>query len=340
MATIHTLPFEKPVQDLEERIAQLRRMGVGQRLETQVRALEDKAEKLRDQIFASLSRWQMVQLSRHPQRPYSLDYISRLLTDFVEFAGDRRFGEDESIVGGFARLDGAPVLVLGQQKGRGTKENVRRNFGMPRPEGYRKALRLMKLAERFNRPILTFIDTPGAYPGLGAEERGQSQAIAENLEEMMKLKVPIISTVIGEGGSGGALALGVTDRINMLQYTTYSVISPEGCASILWKDASNAARAADALKLTAPDLLQLGIIDEVVAEARGGAHRDPGLTAANLEVVLTRQLRELSSMDPTDRIADRRAKFRAMGVVLEPTREPEERTRARTRKAPKHRARS
>ncbi|MBI5497517.1 MAG: acetyl-CoA carboxylase carboxyltransferase subunit alpha [Deltaproteobacteria bacterium] len=326
-----TLPFEKPVAELDHRIAELRRMG-GPRLENQIRALEDKAEALRDHIFSRLTRWQMVQLSRHPRRPYSLDYISRIFTDFQEFHGDRRFADDESIVAGFARLDDVRVMVIGQQKGRGTKENLRRNFGMPRPEGYRKALRLMKLAERFDRPIITFIDTPGAYPGIGAEERGQSQAIAENLEEMMKLRVPVISTVIGEGGSGGALALGVTDRINMLRYTTYSVITPEGCASILWRDAANADKAAEAMRLTAPDLVKLGIIDEVIDEARGGAHRDPGLTAANVERVINRQLDQLLSMDAETRIADRRAKYRAMGVALEPTREPEERARARTRR--------
>ncbi|MEW5854355.1 MAG: acetyl-CoA carboxylase carboxyltransferase subunit alpha [Myxococcota bacterium] len=329
MAVTITLPFEKPVQALEEKIAELRRMGVAPRMETEIRKLEARAEALRTQIFSRLTRWQMVQLSRHPQRPYTLDYISHMMTDFTELHGDRRFSDDESIVAGFARLGEQAVMVIGHQKGRGTKENMRRNFGMPHPEGYRKALRLMKLAERFNRPILTFIDTAGAYPGIGGEERGQSQAIAENLEEMMKLRVPLISTVIGEGGSGGALALGVTDRINMLQYTTYSVISPEGCASILWRDASKAERAADEMKLTAPDLEKLGVVDEIVPEARGGAHRDPGVTAANLERVLLRQLKELMSMDPEQRIHDRRAKFRAMGVVLEPVSEPEARTRAR-----------
>jgi len=325
----HILPFEKPVQELEDRIADLRGMGVGTRLEAQVRLLEDRAEKLRDHIFSKLTRWQMVQLCRHPHRPFTLDYISRVMTDFVELHGDRRFGDDEAIVGGLARLDGQPVVVIGQQKGRGTKENVRRNFGMPRPEGYRKALRLMQLAQRFNRPIITFIDTPGAYPGISAEERGQSGAIAENLEEMMKLRVPLISTVIGEGGSGGALALGVTDRINMLEYATYSVITPEGCASILWKDAARADRAADELKLTAPDLMKLGVVDQVIREARGGAHRDPGLTAANVEAVLISQMRELMTVDPDERLVDRRAKFRAMGVVIEPVREPETRTRSR-----------
>lgn len=320
MVIKHILPFEAPVHELELKILELRRMGVGSRLESQVRGLEEKAEHLRDQVFSRITRWQTVQVCRHPERPYSLDYISRITTDFVEFHGDRHFADDEAIVGGFARFDGHSVLVLGIQKGRGTKENMRRNFGMPRPEGYRKALRLMHLADRFRRPILTFIDTSGAYPGIGAEERNQSQAIAENLEEMMKLRVPVIATVIGEGGSGGALALGVADRVNMLQYATYSVISPEGCASILWKDASKAERAADELKITAADQLKLGVVDEVVQEARGGAHRDPGLTAANLEAVLQRQLKELLTVDPADRIVDRRAKFRAMGVVNEPPR--------------------
>ena len=318
MASVHVLPFEQPAHELELRIAELRRMGAGARLESQIRSLEEKAESLRDQIFSRLTRWQTVQVSRHPQRPFALDYVSRLFTDFVEFHGDRRFADDQSIVGGFARFDGHPVLVLGQQKGRGTKENMRRNFGMPRPEGYRKALRLMRLADRFKRPIITLIDTPGAYPGIGAEERGQSQAIAENLEEMMMLRVPIICTVIGEGGSGGALALGVGDRVNMMQYSTYSVITPEGCASILWKDAAKAERAAEEMKSTAPDLASLGIVDQVIKEARGGAHRDPGVTAANLEAVLRTQLTALMRMSADVRLEARRQKFRAMGVLIDP----------------------
>src|SRR5690606_2070389 len=256
-------------------------------------------------------------LSRHPKRPYSLDYIQALFTDFVELHGDRRFAEDPAIVSGFARFDGEPVLIIGHQKGRSTKENMQRNFGMPRPEGYRKALRLMEMAARFNRPIFCFIDTPGAYPGIGAEERGQAEAIAYNLEVMARLRVPVISTVIGEGGSGGALAIGVGNRVLMLQYGVYSVISPEACSSILYRDASKAERAADALRLTAPDLAGFGIVDEVVEEAAGGAHRDPQKTAENLGAALRRHLKELKELGPEALVADRYEKFRAMGVFEE-----------------------
>jgi acetyl-CoA carboxylase carboxyl transferase subunit alpha len=260
----------------------------------------------------------VVQLSRHPNRPYMLDYVQRLFTDFIELHGDRFFGDDQALVGGLARLDGEPVLIVGQQKGRSTKENILRSFGMPRPEGYRKALRLMKLGERFNRPIIAFIDTPGAYPGIDAEERGQAEAIAVCLEEMAALQVPVISVVIGEGGSGGALAIGVCNRLLMLQYSWYSVISPESCAAILYRDASKGEKAAEALKLTARDAFELGIVDELVEEAPGGAHRDVDVTAANLGAVLRKHLRELREMGPRALADDRYAKFRKLGPVTEP----------------------
>lgn len=315
----YALDFERPILELESRIAELRQLaeegqtGLGRELAK----LERRAQKLQSEIFRDLSRWQMVQLSRHPKRPYTLDYIQALFSDFVELHGDRRAGEDPAIVAGFARFNGEPVLVIGHQKGRSTKENMLRNFGMPRPEGYRKALRLMELANRFRRPIFTFIDTPGAYPGIGAEERGQAEAIAYNLEVMARLEVPVISTVIGEGGSGGALAIGVGNRVLMLQYGVYSVISPEACSSILYRDATQAERAADALKLTAGDLAGFGIVDEVVEEAEGGAHRDPLRTAENLGAALRRHLAELKALDPEALVADRYEKFRAMGVFEE-----------------------
>lgn len=315
----YALDFERPILELENRIAELRQLAEeGQRgLNGELSKLERRAQKLQAEIFRDLSRWQMVQLSRHPKRPYSLDYIQALFTDFVELHGDRRAGEDPAIVSGFARFDGEPVLVIGHQKGRTTKENMLRNFGMPRPEGYRKALRLMELANRFRRPIFTFIDTPGAYPGIGAEERGQAEAIAYNLEVMAGLEVPVISTVIGEGGSGGALAIGVGNRVLMLQYGVYSVISPEACSSILYRDPTKAERAADALKLTAPDLAGFGIVDEVVEEAAGGAHRDYDKTAENLGAALKRHLGELKQLGPEALVADRYEKFRAMGVFEE-----------------------
>lgn len=312
----YALDFERPILELESRIAELRQLAEeGQTgLMGELAKLERRAQKLQAEIFRDLSRWQMVQLSRHPKRPYSLDYIQALFTDFMELHGDRRAGEDPAIVAGFARFDGEPVLVIGHQKGRTTKENMLRNFGMPRPEGYRKALRLMELADRFRRPIFTFIDTPGAYPGIGAEERGQAEAIAYNLEVMARLQVPVISTVIGEGGSGGALAIGVGNRVLMLQYGVYSVISPEACSSILYRDPTKAERAADALKLTAPDLAGFGIVDEVVEEAPGGAHRDYQKTAENLGAALRRHLAELKKLGPEALVADRYEKFRAMGV--------------------------
>jgi acetyl-CoA carboxylase carboxyl transferase subunit alpha len=322
MATTQTLydrqilDFERPIIELERKIDELRQLSRGSvDFAEEIRRLEKKARKLQEEIFAELAPWQKVQLSRHPARPYTLDYIGLLLEDFVELRGDRAFADDESIVGGLARFDGREVMVIGHQKGRNTKENLRRNFGMSRPEGYRKAGRLMQLAARFGRPILTFIDTPGAYPGLGAEERGQAEAIAHNLEVMAGLATPFIATVIGEGGSGGALALGIGDRILMLEYSIYSVISPEGCASILWKDQSKVAQAAAELKLTATDLKRLGVCDEIVKEGPGGAHRDLPATAEYLRQALKRHLDDACAVDPAELVARRYDKYRAIGVI-------------------------
>jgi acetyl-CoA carboxylase carboxyl transferase subunit alpha len=313
-----TLDFERPVVDLERKIEELIRVSGGaSELRPQIALLERRARELQQKIFAELTPWQKVQLSRHPARPYTLDYIERLVGDFVELHGDRRFADDPAVVGGFGTFDGVPVLVVGHQKGRSTKEKVRRNFGQPKPEGYRKALRLMDLAARMRRPILCLIDTQGAYPGVDAEERGQAEAIAKNLEVMAGLPVPIICAVIGEGGSGGALALGVGNRILMMEYATYSVISPEGCASILWRDDNRKPDAAAAMKMTATDLQRLGIVDEVIPEAPGGAHRDHDLTARNLGETLRRHLAELSAMSPEALRADRYAKFRHMGAFVE-----------------------
>jgi acetyl-CoA carboxylase carboxyl transferase subunit alpha len=321
----YALEFEKPLLELEQKLAELKRhaaTGTGPgdtgALDVEIRRLERRCMKLQEEIFNDLSRWQVVQLSRHPNRPYMLDYIQRLFTDWIELHGDRSFADDQALIGGVARFDGEPVVVIGQQKGRSTKENILRSFGMPRPEGYRKALRLMKLAERFDRPVIAFIDTPGAYPGIDAEERGQAEAIAVCLEEMAALPVPVISVVIGEGGSGGALAIGVCNRLLMLQYSWYSVISPESCAAILYRDASKGERAAEALKLTARDAFELGIVDQLVDEAPGGAHRDPDLTAHNLGAALRRHLRDLRMMDPEGVVDDRYAKFRYLGPVTGP----------------------
>ena len=312
------LEFERPVIELERQIEQLRQLADGsQDFDDQISTLEARVADLQKEIFAELNPWQTVLLSRHPGRPYTPDYVSRLFTDFVEVHGDRRFADDPAILGGFGWFEGTPMLVLGHQKGRTTKENVARNFGMPKPEGYRKALRLMELAARFGRPIVCFIDTTGAYPGIDAEERGQAEAIAKNLEVMAGLPVPMVCVVIGEGGSGGALALGVTDRILMLEYAVYSVISPEGCASILWRDDSKKADAAEAMKMTARDLSRLGIVDEVVPEAAGGAHRDFDLTARNVGLALRRHLKELSRLSPKKLLDQRYAKFRRMGAFVE-----------------------
>ncbi|MGL6290131.1 MAG: acetyl-CoA carboxylase carboxyltransferase subunit alpha, partial [Silanimonas sp.] len=289
------LDFEQPIADLEAKINELRHASTGPAvdIESEIRGLEDKLKARTAEIFATLTPWQISQLARHPQRPYTLDYLGLIADEFHELAGDRAFADDAAIVGGLARIDGRSVMVIGHQKGRDTKSKIRRNFGMPRPEGYRKALRLMQMAERFKLPILTFIDTPGAYPGIGAEERGQSEAIARNLLEMAEFGVPILCTVIGEGGSGGALAVGVGDLTLMLEYGTYSVISPEGCASILWKSADKAKDAAEAMGLTAPRLKENGLIDLIVREPLGGAHRDPAVMAQTLKATLMAELAKL-----------------------------------------------
>jgi acetyl-CoA carboxylase carboxyl transferase subunit alpha len=312
------LDFERPVVELEKKIDELRQFAHSSReLEREIATLQARVLELQQEIFDDLTPWQKVLLSRHPGRPYTLDYLERLVSGFVELHGDRCFGDDPAIVGGLGSFDGTSVVCIGHQKGRTTKENVNRNFGMPKPEGYRKALRLMELGARFGKPIICFVDTTGAYPGLDAEERGQAEAIAHNLEVMARLPVPIVCAVIGEGGSGGALALGVADRILMMEYATYSVISPEGCASILWRDDDKKAEAAAAMKMTAPDLERLGIVDQVVPEAPGGAHRDFDLTASNLGGALQRQLAELASLSP-DRLRELRYdKFRRMGAFVE-----------------------
>ncbi|WP_432462862.1 acetyl-CoA carboxylase carboxyl transferase subunit alpha [Agarivorans sp. QJM3NY_33] len=294
------LEFEQPIAELQAQIEELRIVNedsVDVDLQDEISRLQEKQNDLTKKIFSDLGAWQVAQLARHPNRPYMLDYIEHIFTDFDELAGDRAYANDEAIIGGMARLDGQPVMVIGQQKGRETKEKIRRNFGMPKPEGYRKALRLMEMAERFKMPIITFIDTPGAYPGVGAEERGQSEAIAKNLLVMSGLKVPTICTVIGEGGSGGALAIGVGDRVNMLQYSTYSVISPEGCASILWKSADKAPVAADAMGITSERLKELDLIDDIVVEPLGGAHRDVAMMAHNLKIKLLSDLETLMALD-------------------------------------------
>jgi acetyl-CoA carboxylase carboxyl transferase subunit alpha len=310
------LEFERPVLELEDKIAELKELSGTARIDVAdaIQKLERQARKLQEKTFADLTPWQIVQLARHPGRPYTLDYVSRLFTDFFELEGDRRFGADRAIVGGFARLQGQPVMVLGHQKGRGTKENMLRNFGMPRPEGYRKARRLFDLAERFRRPVVVLIDTPGAYPGIGAEERGQAEAIAVNLEVMSSLTVPSISVVIGEGASGGALGIGVTNRILMLQYAWYNVISPESCSSILYRDAGQGQKSAEALRLTARDLAGFGITDEIVMEPPGGAHRDHDLAARLVGDAVARHLEDLGKLSPDQLVADRYRKYRAMGV--------------------------
>ena len=293
------LDFELPIAELEAKIESLRAIEQDDKLDLddEIARLKKKSEELTQKTFANLDAWQVSRMARHPNRPYTLDYIEHIFTEFEELAGDRAFADDKAIVGGLARLDGRPVMVIGHQKGRSVKDKVKRNFGMPAPEGYRKALRLMQMAERFNLPIITFIDTPGAYPGVGAEERGQSEAIARNLREMSTLKVPVICTVIGEGGSGGALAIGVGDKVNMLQYSTYSVISPEGCASILWKSAEKASTAADVMGLTAPRLKELELIDNIVSEPLGGAHRNYVEMAQNLKQRILDDLADLDILD-------------------------------------------
>ncbi len=315
MATPLHLDFERDLVELQKQIDGLLRTAEEKGIDVsdEARVLGRKLEVLREEIFQNLTPLEQVQVARHPRRPYTLDYVSRVFTDWIELCGDRSYRDDGAVVGGWARLNGDPVMVVGHQKGRDMKENLWRNFGSPHPEGYRKALRLMKLAEKFHRPVITFIDTPGAYPGVGAEERGQAEAIARNLREMARLRVPTISLVIGEGGSGGALALGVTNRILMLQHAIYSVISPEGCAAILWRTADEREKAARALKLTSYDLLKRGISDEVIPEPPGGAHSDWDEAARQVKSVLLKHFEELKRLDPEVLIRDRQAKFEAIG---------------------------
>jgi acetyl-CoA carboxylase carboxyl transferase subunit alpha len=314
---LNFLDFEQPIAELLAQIDELKHVssGVGNNVDIseEISRLEKKNEELTRKLFSELGAWQISQIARHPLRPYTKDYISRLFTEFDELAGDRAFADDKAIIGGVARFEGEPVMVIGQQKGRDTQEKIRRNFGMPRPEGYRKALRLMQMAERFKMPIITFIDTPGAYPGIGAEERGQSEAIARNLKVMSSLKVPIVCTVIGEGGSGGALAIGVGDRVNMLQYSTYSVISPEGCASILWKSADKASTAAEAMGITAQRLKQLKLINNIVPEPLGGAHRDHDVMAALLRKRLLADLADLRRLSTDELLTERYNRLMSFG---------------------------
>ena len=311
------LEFEKPILELENRIAELRASEDSVAARDEIAKLEERLARQQQRVYSSLTAWQRTQIARHPKRPHTLDLVNLLLEDWVELHGDRVFGDDKAIVGGLARFEGEPVVVIGHQKGRDTRENIARNFGMPHPEGYRKALRLMQLAARFAKPVITFIDTPGAYPGLGAEERGQAEAIARNLREMAGLPTPVICVVTGEGGSGGALALGVGNRVLMLEYAIYSVISPEGCAAILWGEAGKAPEAAEIMRVTAPDLLKLGVIDAIVPEPVGGAHRDWDAAAASLRAVLREQLWELRSKSEAELIEERQEKFRRIGVFEE-----------------------
>ena len=313
---LYTLEFEKPIVELEQTLDSLHKQAVEQKIDlsTQIKAIEEKLEDTKKNIFTHLTPWQRVQLARHPKRPYLLDYLKRIASDFIELHGDRRFGDDHALIGGFATIENRRVMVIGQQKGRDTKENLMRNFGSPHPEGYRKALRLMQLAEKFDLPVVCFIDTPGAYPGVGAEERHIAEAIAVNLREMMVLKTPLVAIVIGEGGSGGALGIGVCDRVLILENAYYSVISPEGCAAILWKDRANAAQAAAALKISAKDLLELGIVDEVLTEPLGGAHKDYDATAATLKQAILKNLDKLMDAKLSDVLDARYKKFRQMGV--------------------------
>jgi len=313
------LDFEQPIVELEEKLDELRRVGSDNDIDIQkeIDRLQEKSLSLTESTFAKLSDWQISKLSRHPKRPYTLDYIDGVVDGFVELHGDRHYADDAAIVGGMARLEGIPVMVIGHQKGRDTNEKLKRNFGMPRPEGYRKALRLMHMAERFGLPIITFIDTPGAYPGVGAEERGQSEAIAKNLFEMSKLKTPIVSIVIGEGGSGGALALGVCDKLFLLEYSTYSVISPEGCASILWKSAEKASQAAEAMAITSAKLLSNGLIDGVIKEPLGGAHRNLSLMQGRIKDVLMEEIAQLNEKSIDDLLRDRYERLMSYGKFSE-----------------------
>ena len=313
---IFTLEFEKPILELEQTLEELQKQATEQKIDltAQIKAIEEKLDATKKEIFTNLTPWQRVQLARHPNRPYMLDYLQRIATDFIELHGDRRFGDDHAIVGGLATIDEHRVIVIGQQKGRDTKENLMRNFGSPHPEGYRKALRLMQLAEKFDLPVVSFIDTPGAYPGVGAEERHIAEAIAVNLREMMVLKTPLVAAVLGEGGSGGALGIGVCDRVLILENAYYSVISPEGCAAILWKDRANASQAAAALKLTAKDLLELNVVDDIIPEPLGGAHKDYDTTAAALKKAVIKHLDKLLETRMPDLLEARYKKYRHMGV--------------------------
>jgi acetyl-CoA carboxylase carboxyl transferase subunit alpha len=311
------LEFEKPLLELENRIAELRASEEPLEARDEIAKLEERLARQQQRVYSGLTAWQRAQIARHPKRPHTLDLINLLLEDWVELHGDRVFGDDKAIVGGLATFDGEPVVLIGHQKGRDTRENIARNFGMPHPEGYRKALRLMQFAAKFGKPIITFIDTPGAYPGLGAEERGQAEAIARNLREMAGLPTPVICVVTGEGGSGGALAIGVGNRVLMLEYAIYSVISPEGCAAILWGDAAKAPEAAELMRVTAPDLLKLGVIDAIVPEPVGGAHRNWEATAASLRAALRDQLWQLKSKSEAELIEERHEKFRRIGVFEE-----------------------
>jgi acetyl-CoA carboxylase carboxyl transferase subunit alpha len=320
------LEFEKPIEELELKIEELKRASDGKDIDIsgEIKKLEKKVKDLRSEIFASLTPWQKTLLARHTDRPYTLDYINLLTNDFVELHGDRRFADDPAIVAGIAKLNDLPVAIIGHQKGRGTKERIYRNFGQPHPEGYRKSLRVMKLAEKFKMPVITFIDTPGAYPGIGAEERGQAEAIASNLMEMSRIRIPVVSVVIGEGGSGGALALSVGDRLFMLEHSCYSVISPEGCAAILWKKSGDLgpddfSRAANALKLTAQDLLKFKIIDGIIPEPHGGAHRDPEGTATTISEYIKTAIEELRTKSPDKLLEERYKRFRRMGSFTEET---------------------
>jgi acetyl-CoA carboxylase carboxyl transferase subunit alpha len=318
MATQYYMEFEKPLAELEKKIQELHAMSTDTMdLKAEIGKLEKRAERMRQEIFSDLNRWQTAQVARHINRPFTMDYLNLIFTDFTELHGDRNFGDDHAIVAGLAKLDGEPVMVMGHQKGRDTKEKVYRNFGMPNPEGYRKALRLMEMAERFKLPIITFVDTPGAYPGIGAEERGQAEAIARNLREMARLTVPVIVVITGEGGSGGALAIAVGDRVLMLEFSVYAVISPEGCAAILWSDGTKGSQAAEALKLTAKDIKELEVIDEIVNEPLGGAHRDHKAMAETLHEVLSRNLQELKKLPVDELVEQRYQKFRKMSRFVE-----------------------
>ncbi|HOP07867.1 MAG TPA: acetyl-CoA carboxylase carboxyltransferase subunit alpha [candidate division Zixibacteria bacterium] len=319
MAERTYLEFERPLVELEKKISDMKDFSLGANieLEGEIVSLQEKLEHLRKDIYSGLTRWQMVQLSRHPRRPYTLDYIKLMCTDFIELHGDRGFADDKAMIGGFAELDGEPIMVVGQQKGRDTKQKLERNFGMAHPEGYRKALRLFYMAEKFDIPILVLVDTPGAYPGIGAEERGQAEAIARNIREMSRLKVPIVVVIIGEGASGGALGVGVGDRVMMLQYSWYSVISPEGCAAILWRDAAMASEAAEALKVTAPDLIDLKIVDSVIPEPPGGAHTDHEAAAELVKAAIKKAFAELKEKPVDQLLAERLDKYRRMGEFTE-----------------------